>query len=150
MKYRYRFIVYLFLLILVLVFLITAFCVGILISHLKIAPEPSQPEGSLEGCFVVAQRIPFYPSVYTVGNLMERIIQAESGGNPEAYNPTSGAHGLCQFIPSTKKYVERKWRIDIDWSNPEQQKYACQRLLQEEGTKHWKESKNVWLKHYSQ
>jgi soluble lytic murein transglycosylase-like protein len=30
-----------------------------------------------------------------------RIIQCESLGDPDAYNPYSGASGLFQFIPST-------------------------------------------------
>jgi soluble lytic murein transglycosylase-like protein len=30
-----------------------------------------------------------------------RIIDCESNGNPDAYNPYSGASGLFQFIPST-------------------------------------------------
>jgi soluble lytic murein transglycosylase-like protein len=30
-----------------------------------------------------------------------RIIQCESLGDPEAYNPYSGASGLFQFLPST-------------------------------------------------
>ena len=29
------------------------------------------------------------------------VIERESGGNPAAYNPTSGAGGLFQFLPST-------------------------------------------------
>lgn len=29
------------------------------------------------------------------------VINAESGGNPTAYNPASGAGGLFQFLPST-------------------------------------------------
>lgn len=29
------------------------------------------------------------------------VIDCESGGNPDAYNPSSGAAGLFQFIPST-------------------------------------------------
>jgi soluble lytic murein transglycosylase-like protein len=29
------------------------------------------------------------------------VISAESGGNPNAVNPSSGAGGLYQFLPST-------------------------------------------------
>jgi soluble lytic murein transglycosylase-like protein len=40
--------------------------------------------------------------VYAVSpQLVEAIIQVESGGNPRAYNKRSGAIGLGQFIPST-------------------------------------------------
>ena len=77
---------------------------------------------------------------------MERIIQAESGGNPEAYNPESGAIGLCQFIPSTRDYVEKKWGFKIDWKDEKDQRYACKRLLEEEGCSHWLASKKIWDK----
>jgi hypothetical protein len=33
--------------------------------------------------------------------LFSDIIQAESGFNPNAYNPASGASGIAQFLPST-------------------------------------------------
>jgi soluble lytic murein transglycosylase-like protein len=29
------------------------------------------------------------------------VISRESGGNPQAFNPSSGAGGLFQFLPST-------------------------------------------------
>ena len=110
--------------------------------------EAPQPEGRLEDCFVVAPRIPYYPKVYTLGVLfeektekMDRIMDAESKDNPIARNPISGAYGRCQFIPSTRKYVEKKWKLEIDWNDPEQQGYACERLLREEGDIHWKESR---------
>lgn len=35
------------------------------------------------------------------GSFQSCVIQAESGGNPAAVNPTSGAGGLYQFLPST-------------------------------------------------
>jgi len=35
------------------------------------------------------------------GSFQACVIQAESGGNPAAVNPTSGAGGLYQFLPST-------------------------------------------------
>ena len=36
---------------------------------------------------------------------LANIIQLESGGNPQARNPTSGATGLIQFMPSTAPTV---------------------------------------------
>jgi resuscitation-promoting factor RpfC len=35
------------------------------------------------------------------GSFQSCVIQAESGGNPAAVNPSSGAGGLYQFLPST-------------------------------------------------
>lgn len=35
------------------------------------------------------------------GSFQSCVIQAESGGNPAAVNPASGAGGLYQFLPST-------------------------------------------------
>jgi len=81
-----------------------------------------------------------------VVNLLEKIIGCESSGNYQAENPTSYAWGLCQFIPSTKDYVEKKWGIKIDWNNPDDQYYACYRLLDEEGTRHWKATQWCWSK----
>lgn len=79
-----------------------------------------------------------------ISPLLERIIFCESGGDPTALNPTSGAYGLCQFLLSTRAYVEKKWNLKIDWTNQEQQLYACQRLLSEEGSSHWEASKGCW------
>ena len=43
------------------------------------------------------------PSVYTApgGGFQACVIQRESGGNAQAVNPSSGAGGLYQFLPST-------------------------------------------------
>ncbi len=73
---------------------------------------------------------------------LDAIIECESSWDPTKRNPISGAHGLCQFIPSTKKYVERKWKLKIDWDDPQEQLYACKRLLKEEGCRPWRASVN--------
>lgn len=72
--------------------------------------------------------------------LLEEIIRRESGGNPTAKNPKSTAYGYCQFINSTWNYVQKKWDIKLDRYNPDDQLYACIRLLEEEGIIHWAES----------
>ena len=96
------------------------------------------------------------PETYTLGSLtgdddqevadvlMKRICVCESGDNFKAINPNSGALGRCQMIPSTRDYVEKKWNIKIDWENPDQQWYACLRLLKEEGTGHWGSPYTNW------
>jgi len=80
----------------------------------------------------------------TYGSLRDRIVMCESGGNPTAQNPKSTAYGLCQFISPTWEYVQEKWGVTLDRHNPVDQIYACDRLLEEEGTKHWLESKKCW------
>jgi murein DD-endopeptidase MepM/ murein hydrolase activator NlpD len=45
--------------------------------------------------------------------LVRRIIQVESGGNPNAANPLSTASGLGQFIESTWMRMIRSYRPDI-------------------------------------
>lgn len=78
--------------------------------------------------------------------VLDKIITCESGGNYKAENPTSGAWGLCQMLPSTQINVEKKWGLEIDWNSSDDQLYACYRLLMEEGTKHWNETKGCWSK----
>jgi len=78
--------------------------------------------------------------------LMDKIILCESGGNPEAKNPNSSAYGICQMIDSTWDYCMKKWGMSLDRNNPEDQRYACDRLLEEEGTRHWLETKECWSK----
>jgi resuscitation-promoting factor RpfC len=50
------------------------------------APAPAQPSGSYSGA---------------PGSYQSCVIQAESGGDPHAVNPSSGAGGLYGFLPST-------------------------------------------------
>jgi len=88
-------------------------------------------------------------SLFEVENdvlLMQKICWCESFDDPKALNESSGALGRCQMIPQTRNYVERKWGIEIDWENPDEQLYACQRLLNEEGTKHWAQTEFCWNK----
>jgi len=79
-------------------------------------------------------------------SLVDEIIRRESNWNPTAKNPKSTAYGLCQFLDGTWKYVQEKWEIALDRDNPEDQLYACERLLAEEGLQHWRESfpNGVW------
>ena len=74
----------------------------------------------------------------TLEELVGRIVECESNGNPAAKNPNSTAYGLCQFLDGTWKYVEQKWDMELNRQDPEDQLYACERLLVEEGLKHWK------------
>lgn len=57
---------------------------------------------------------------------LERLAQIESGGNPKARNPNSGALGLFQFIPSTAKQYGL-----TDPTDPNQAIQAVQRFTQD-------------------
>jgi len=122
---------------LVLIIIIIMLLVGLTVSAMR------QGEGSKR------THEPF-ASIPTVGNLaviqkhkvpedplLLRIIQCESGGNPLAYNKSSGATGLGQFIPSTQEYVQKKWGMKLNFFDYEDNYYATQRLLEEEGCAHW-------------
>ena len=96
---------------------------------------------------------PAYKEIYELGELketstglMDKIMDCESNDDPTAENPNSTAFGRCQMIEETRKYIERKWDLEIDWEDPEQQGYACERLLREEGIRHWEETRYCWGK----
>ena len=78
--------------------------------------------------------------------LAEKIIQCESGWDYTAQNPNSTAFGAGQFINGTWSYIQKKWGIELDRYNKEDQLYAMVRLLEEEGTRHWKASAHCWDK----
>ena len=98
---------------------------------------------SISECFVSSSQ-PYYYVSTTYGALIEDIIECESGGDPCAKNPKSSAYGLCQFLDSTWEYVQNKWNMELDRDDPDDQRYACERLLREEGTSHWKASEYCW------
>jgi len=55
-----------------------------------------------------------------------------------AKNPNSTAYGLCQLLDGTWEYIQEKWDMELDRDDPNDQLYACQRLLNEEGIyPHW-------------
>ncbi len=88
---------------------------------------------------------------YSVGFLrelstprMDTIMECESNNDPTAKNPRSSAFGRCQMLKQTREYVERKWHLTFNWQDPEQQGYACERLLREEGTRHWNSTRFCW------
>jgi len=78
--------------------------------------------------------------------LAEKIIQCESGWDYTAQNPNSTAYGAGQFLNGTWQYIQKKWKMKLERDNPEHQLYAVVRLLEEEGTRHWKASAHCWDK----
>jgi resuscitation-promoting factor RpfC len=70
------------------------------------APAPSSPPASAAATSAApapAQAQAQAPGTYSAapGSFQSCVIQAESGGNAQAVNPSSGAGGLYGFMPST-------------------------------------------------
>lgn len=66
-------------------------------------------------------------------NVMSRIAQAESGGNPNAKNPNSSASGLFQFTNDTWNASVQRWGKELgikhkDKNNPKAQAAMAQKL----------------------
>ena len=125
--------------------------VGLAINSGKECPE----HFNREDVFLITYNSPIFIKNQTLASmsedieivlLAERIIQCESSWRPNAKNPSSSAYGLGQFIDGTWDYVQKKWGVELDRDNPDDQMYAVVRLLKEEGTKHWKESEYCWNK----
>jgi len=98
---------------------------------------PKTPEPIYQQSDICIRAIPDLEEWYYV-ELRGRIIDCESEGDITAKNPNSTAYGLCQFLDGTWIYCEKKWDMDLDRKSKEDQLYACDRLLKEEGLKHWK------------
>ena len=63
------------------------------------------------------------------------VIQNESGGNPAAVNPSSGAGGLFQFLPSTWAGLGYS---GLPQDAPVSEQYAAfDKLYAEAGTSPW-------------
>jgi hypothetical protein len=68
------------------------------------APAPAAPEQATAAPAPAAPAAPAQPATtaYTgSGGFQSCVIQAESGGNASAVNPSTGAGGLYGFLPST-------------------------------------------------
>jgi resuscitation-promoting factor RpfC len=63
------------------------------------APQPAPAAGGTGAAPASAQTTGSYSGA--PGSFQACVIQAESGGNPSAVNPSSGAGGLYGFLPST-------------------------------------------------
>ena len=81
--------------------------------HTQFVATIPQNQGS---CFDYTAK---YGAMYGVDvDLLNRIIKAESGGNPAARNPRSTASGCAQFIQgtwaSTRRQMGREWVTPFD------------------------------------
>jgi len=136
MKYNNKFIIYL-LLILVLTAFLLSFCVGIIISHLKIAPETSQTPITLSKCVVYGTNIPYIPYIYTMGSLIDCLSYYESSNNPNAVGK-AGEIGCLQFMPSTfQMYCVDKYEMTDDIWDCSIQRECCDKMLINGGINHW-------------
>jgi hypothetical protein len=66
-----------------------------------VVDDPTPPPPSPGPIGQEPQPLPFPAQTQGYGAFETCVIQHESGGNPLAYNPASGAGGLFQFLPST-------------------------------------------------
>ena len=85
-----------------------------------------------------------------VHDTVNRIIGAESGGNPNAKNTKSSAEGLGQFIDSTWFYMVRKYRPDIANGKTNAQLKALKRdpaIAREMTTRYVEENAALLKKH---
>ena len=73
-------------------------------------------------------------------DLVERIIIAESGGNPDARNKTSSATGLTQILIGTWNFFE----CYGDRTEPTDNIRCAVKILKESGEHHWDASAHAW------
>lgn len=109
--------------------------------------EPDLDRLIIRQNFLVAMASPVFIKPVTYGSLIERIISCESGGDPKVCNKQYGCYagmGLFQLIPSTVKYCEEKMDKRIDPFNKQDNTECAMWLLENEGTRHWDQSKSCW------
>lgn len=81
------------------------------------------------------------------GELMKRIIKAESGGNPNAKNKNSTASGCSQFIKSTWEGTLRQMGKEyISPFDPKTNVEAMAFKISRGGINAWNASKSKWNK----
>lgn len=129
MDYKYRFLVYLALWILVM------FIAGWLCYTTLDKVEPiSEPRG-LQELFLEAPRLPFVPQTYTNGDLIDCLVEHESSGNPNAYNPCDSdgkeKFGLLQFDKDTfTEFCVIKYSLPNEITNPDIQKVCASKMIE--------------------
>lgn len=111
-------------------------------------PEPPQPEpeSSLEdqgSCFDYTEE---YAQIHEVDmHLLNRIIKAESEGNPYAQNPYSSASGCAQFVNGTWRSTRKRMGKPI--VSPFDARANVETLawtVRHQGTHPWNASRHKW------
>jgi len=120
-----------------------------------ILPQLSAPAGATTGALVAPRNnntpavtpqqpatidfndlIPVAPQSNAIqGDVMSRIAQVESGGNPNARNPNSTASGLFQFTNDTWNASVQRWGKELgikqgDKMNPQAQEAMARKLAE--------------------
>lgn len=108
--------------------------------HTQFVGTVPQNQGS---CFDYTAK---YGAMYGVDvDLLNRIISAESGGNPAAKNPRSTASGCAQFIQSTwagtRRQMGREWVSPFD---AEANVEATAWKIANGGLSAWNASRSKW------
>ena len=139
MDYKYRFIIYIVLLILTLLVVWVA-------SGLIMAERGSQDVrgGTLpviQGNTLIAG-YRYYPSVYTVGAIMAKVVQCESGWNHydkngEVIRGKAGEYGIAQFMKSTWDWFNELRGTNLNILNREHQLELMEWAFSEGLASHW-------------
>ena len=127
--YKYRFLVYLFLLAVIM-----AVAIWTILYEAKPLTEANSP---ISECFYEQPRIPFHPKTITLGTLVDKLIDCESGGNNEAIGK-AGEIGILQFKPATfKHFCVDRYGMKDDIYHREIQKQCCQMMINDGLANHW-------------
>lgn len=94
-------------------------------------PFPSQPGGTPKGRRMQRTRA----GGGSLNQILNGVQQVESGGNPVAINPQSGAMGPYQFMPSTVDMIRRS-NPSFNPFDPVQARQAAGQLLQQRAAAH--------------
>lgn len=129
-----------------------AWCINGLLIVDQVGPEAidAMPDAPLPPC-TVAELLAAAAAEFGVDPaLLDRITWCESRHRPDAVNPTSGAAGLAQFIPSTWRSTTST--MSVTWPemsgesplDPDANARAAAWLLAQVGTRPWNASRHCW------
>ena len=74
----------------------------------------------------------------------DRIVQRESGYNPDAVNRSSGAKGLFQLMPSHASWIKQKFGYDWSEMNDAEKNAQVAKALSAEAYKYWGDGWQPW------
>jgi len=84
--------------------------------------------------------------VFPDAPIMHKVMQCESGGYNDAYNPTNGSHDNGLFQISDLYHGERVRALGLDVGNPADNIAYARILYDESGLQPWSASKECWSK----
>lgn len=110
---------------------------------------PNEPINDSRGitseAFIEAPRIPYIPTVYTAGSLIECLALKESSNNPDIINWNdcgSPSYGLLQFKEKTYQFFcVEKYGLPDDIMNPDYQRECAEKMILEGKVNHWSTAK---------